>query len=172
MKPSIPVWAIPFLLVLLGITLLVGHLQAAQAAAVSSETLVVVVYILVRSRSRSSERPIANVLPLLPGHLLLLLAISLLREPGALGWFWAVLPPVSVAYDVVARSEARRARTSILAGLYGILWADVFYLLERVVVLGRGISGHGEIMAAVAFGATGVVFLATGVHRHRHAAKE
>jgi hypothetical protein len=59
-----------------------------------------------------------------------------------------------------------------LAGLYAILWLVVFFLLERLIVEGKGITGHGETVTAVAFAAIGVVFVVTGTLRHRRAVKE
>jgi uncharacterized membrane protein (DUF485 family) len=59
-----------------------------------------------------------------------------------------------------------------LTGLYAIIWLVVFFLLERLIAERKGLSGHAEIGAAVAFGAIGVVFVVTGIVRHRRAVKE
>jgi len=168
---AMPVWSLPFLILLLAMTLYFGNLTLVPAVVASLETLVAVVYILA-ARSRPTEKPVANVLPLLPAQMLLLFGISLLPHPGVLALVWAVIPAASLAYDGVTRTTAFRARTSILAGLYCILWADVIFLLERWIALGRGLTGSTSIAAAVAFGVLGGLFLITGIRRHRNAAKE
>ncbi|MEE8593285.1 MAG: hypothetical protein V3T03_04080, partial [Candidatus Bipolaricaulota bacterium] len=98
----------------------------------------------------------------------------LLDRPNTLAWLWTVVPLTTLAYDAVGRSEAfsPKVRMSISMILYGILWADLFFLLERAVVLHRQISGNGEIVIAAVFGLVGALFLSLGVYRHRIAAKE
>jgi hypothetical protein len=61
---------------------------------------------------------------------------------------------------------------SISMILYVILWADLFFLLERAVVLHRQLPGNREIMIAAAFGLAGALFLSMGIYRHWIAAKE
>ena len=170
-----PVWSIPLLLVLGAIVLFVGALPAVLNGVVLFETVAICGYLIVRSR-RTEEvpKPVANVLPLFPAHLLLLLAIARLPDPAFLGILWTLVPAVSLAYDVVTVNEpwGRRFRASILAGLYAILWADLFFLWERVIVLARGISGREAILVAAAFGVVGAGFLGLGIYRHWRASKE
>ncbi|MEA1871604.1 MAG: hypothetical protein U9N00_05370, partial [Candidatus Bipolaricaulota bacterium] len=73
-----------------------------------------------------------------------------------------------ILYDVVARwaGDWERARMSILAILYCIIWTALFILLERIIALGRGLQGREEIKLIVVFGVVGVVFLGLGVYRH------
>jgi hypothetical protein len=175
MKPSLPVWSIPFLLVLMGISAFVGHLPAAAMAVAGGETVVVCIYILLRTRTPPSDRrPVSNVVSLFPGHLLVLLIVALLENPGMLAWLWTLIPVVTIAYDWVARAPQlpMKVRMSISMILYGILWADLFFLLERAVVLHRQLQGSSEIMIAAAFGLVGALFLSMGVYRHWIAAKE
>ncbi len=166
-----PVWSLPFLVLLLVMVLYFGNLTLVPAVVASLETLVAVVYVLAM-RNRPTGKLVANVLPLLPAQMLLLFGISLLPQPGVLALAWTVIPAASLTYDGVARRAAFRVRTSILAGLYCILWADVIFLLERWIALGRGLTGSTSIAAAVAFGVVGGLFLFTGIRRHRNAAKE
>jgi hypothetical protein len=86
---------------------------------------------------------------------------------------WMAIPAVSVLYDAVSLGSGPAAsrRISILAVLYCIIWADLFALLERVVALGRGIHGAGEIKLIVVFGVLSVIFLSAGVYRHVYAIK-
>ncbi|MCK4570345.1 hypothetical protein KAT84_00200, partial [Candidatus Bipolaricaulota bacterium] len=111
---------------------------------------------------------------LFPGHLLVLVIIALLDQPDMLAWLWTLVPLATLAYDMVGRNAKLSSviRMSISMILYGILWADLFFLLERAVVLHRQISGNQEIMIAAAFGGVGALFLSLGVYRHRIAAKE
>jgi len=174
MKPVLPMWSAPLLLVVLAIVLLIGSLPVAVAVVAALETVAYTAYLLVRGRVvRDAPAPIANVLPLLPGHLLLLLAISLTSAADVLGWLWTVLPAASVAYDVVTVwMRDGIGRRSILATLYCIIWADLFVLLDRVVAARRAFTTTEEIIAAGAFGFVAILFLAVGIVRHVRAAKE
>jgi len=174
-KDSLPAWSYPLVLALLGITLAVGHLPTFLQIAISVETLLFIVYLIIRSRRKLAadnaieSHPVANLLPLLPGHLLLLFALSII--PGqntGLVALWMIIPAVSVLYDLVSLSEGQPVpkQVSILTVLYCIIWADLFALLERVVALGRDLHGASEIKLIVVFGVLAVVFLAAGVYRH------
>ena len=168
---AMPVWSLPFLLVLLAMVLLFGHLSLAPAIVVTAETIAAVVYAVV-VRRRPAVRVVANVFPLLPAHLLVLFGLSRLPQADGLAFAWAAIPAVSLAYDALTHRVDFPARTSILAGLYCILWADVFFLLDRWIAVGRGLTGRTDIAAAVVFGAVWILFLITGIRRHRNAAKE
>ena len=175
MRKQLPVWTIPFLLALVGITAFIGHLSAAVLIVIGVETLIVSAYLVILARGEPSGRqPTSNLLSLFPGHLLVLIMIAMLDQPNTLAWLWTLVPLTTLAYDAVGRSAAFSVvvRMSISMILYGILWADLFFLLERAVVLHRQISGNGEIMIAAAFGLVGALFISLGVYRHRIAAKE
>jgi len=168
-----PAWSYPLILALLGIVLAAGHFPPGFAAAIGVETVLFVLYLLYRShREATQDRAVARLLPLFPGHLLLLFALGLL--PGVWhGWIvlWLAVPAATVLYDVVAVRVRGRARASILTGLYVIIWAAVFILLERIIALGRGLQGHEETPVIGVIGGLGVVFLAIGVYRHLMASK-
>jgi len=172
MRTSLPVWTIPLLLALVGITAVAGNLGTVAMIFVSIETLGFCAYLIYRSRCAvDASRPVSNLIALFPGHLLLLLAISSLPSPDGLAALWAVVPPATVLYDVLAWKKPLRApvRASISAVLYAILWGVVFFLLERLVALTR--DWDERILIAV-FGLVGGVFLGLGLYRHRLAAKE
>ncbi|MGB2983177.1 MAG: hypothetical protein WBC63_04865 [Candidatus Bipolaricaulia bacterium] len=174
MRPPLPIWSIPFLLAIVGLILFLGNLSALLGAIVSLETVVFAAYLLWRSRrATESVGPVSNLLALFPGHLLLLLAVSLLERPNGLAALWAIVPAVSVAYDAVSLNGPRgRVRASILIGLYAILWAVLFTLLERVIAIKRGFGRGDEIIVAAAFGVFGILFISLGILRHWRAAKE
>lgn len=173
MTAPLPVWMLPFVLGLLGIALAFGRFSALAAGAAAASTLLAVAYAAIVSRARrEGRRPVANLLALVPGHLLLLFGLGLLPQPDGLGFVWAALPAGSVVYDWVGTRRPFRGRTSILAWLYAILWLVVFFLLERLIALGRGLSGRAEAVTAVACAAIGVAFVVTGTLRHRRSVKE
>ena len=175
MRPSLPIWSIPFLLALVGIAALVGNLSTNVLLAVGVETVIVSAYLILRSRiGTSGHQPSSNLLTLFPGHLLVLIIIALLDQPDTLAWLWTIIPLATLSYDAVGRSAALSSvvRMSISMILYGILWADLFFILERAVVLHRHVSGEQEIMIAAGFGVVGALFLSLGVYRHWIAAKE
>lgn len=174
-KDTLPVWSYPLVLALLGIVIAVGRLSTSLQIAVSVETLLFITYLVLRSRRNTTQtHALSNLLPLFPGHLLLLFALSIVpgQNTGLIG-LWMVIPAASVLYDLVSLRKGLvvSRRVSILAVLYCIIWADLFALLERVVALGRGIQGAGEIKLIVVFGVLAVVFLAAGVYRHVYAIK-
>ncbi len=173
MTAPLPVWTLPFVLVLLGVALVVGHFSPVVQAALGAATLCAVAYSSLALRLRRGDgRRVSNLLSLLPGHLLLLFGLGTLSHPDTFGVVWCVLPIGSVVYDWVSALGPFRGRTSILAGVYAIIWLAVFFLLERFIVVGKGIAGHAAIVTAVAFGAISVVFVVTGTMRHRRAVKE
>ena len=171
MKPSLPVWTIPLLLALLGIVLLVGNLGVVAKVIATVEALGYCGYLILRARSGDAPRPVSNLLALFPGHLLLLLAISSLEAPDGLAFVWAVVPPATILYDLISWRGILRApfRTSISAILYAIIWADLFFLVERLIALTRE---WDERIIIVVLGVVGCVFLGLGLYRHRLAAKE
>jgi hypothetical protein len=172
MKPTLPVWTIPLQLAILGIVLLIGQLGTVAKVVVSAEALAYCGYLIARARSRQdAPRPVSNLLALFPGHLLLLVALSSLEAPDGLAYVWAIVPPATVLYDLIAWRGLLRAtiRTSISAVLYAIIWADLFFLLERLIALTRD---WDETMIIVVLGLVGCVFLGLGLYRHRLAAKE
>jgi len=175
MKDTLPVWSYPLVLALLGIVIAVGHLPTSLQIAVSVETLLFIIYLAWRSRSDTSQSYAAsNLLPLFPGHLLLLFALSIVpgQNNGLIG-LWMVIPAASALYDFVSLRKGLVAsrRVSILTVLYCIIWADLFALIERIVALGRGIQGPGEIKLIAVFGVLALVFLGAGVYRHIYAIK-
>jgi hypothetical protein len=175
MRPSLPIWSIPFLLALVGIAALVGNLSTCLLLVVGVETILFAGYLILRSRTASSERqPSSNVLTLFPGHLLVLIIIALLDHPDPLAWLWTIIPLATIAYDAVGRNTSLSSvvQMSISMILYGILWADLFFVLERAVVFHRHLSGEREIMIAAGFGVAGALFISLGVYRHWIAAKE
>ena len=172
MKSTLPVWTIPLLLAILGIALLVGNFGLGAKALVSAETLAYCGYLIVRARrADDAPRPVSNLLALFPGHLLLLMAISSLAAPDRLAFVWAIVPPATVLYDLMAWKGLLRKpiRTSISAILYVIIWADLFFLLERLIALTRE---WDETIIIVVLSLVGSVFLGLGLYRHRLAAKE
>lgn len=171
--PSLPLWAIPGLLAVLALVWVVGRLSTGVAAIASLAAAVAIAYLpLSRRLRREKSGPPAGLLAMLPGHLLLLLALSWAPTSDGLALVWAALPVISVIYDVLWFRWRGRALASILGGLYAILWCVVLVLLERVIARSKGISGLEEAPVAVAFGVIAVVFVVTGVVRHRRAGKE
>jgi hypothetical protein len=175
MKTSVPAWTLPLTLALLGLVLALGGLAPLPNALAVAGTLGCVVYSFAVSRREAEGiKPPSNLLALVPGHLLLLFAISTLDAPDTLASLWAILPAVTIGYDALARQATTsvRRRVSILIGLYAILWADVIVLLERTIALKRGLTKGVEIPIAVALGLAGGLFIGLGVYRHWLIVKE
>jgi len=175
MKTANPILTVPLVLALVAIALVVGQFDVWVLLGVCVVSLAACAYLLVRARRGDGEMvPVSRLLPLLPGHVLILLGIGLLETPGLLPWLWMLVPLLTIGYDALSRGEASRTRKwmSILGFLYVILWADLFFLLERIIVLRRGMSGNEEIILATALALVGGVFLGLGTYRHWLAVKE
>jgi hypothetical protein len=173
MNSAPPAWSYPLILALLGIVLATGRFPTVLAVAIGVETAAFLGYLLYRSHREPAEaRTVARLLPLFPGHLLLLFALGTL--PGVwMGWIilWMVVPAATILYDLLGSRARGRARASILAGLYVMIWTAVFVLLERVIALGRGLQGREEIPVMAVVGGVALVFLVIGVYRHLLASK-
>ena len=169
---TLPAWSYPLVLGLVGIVLYVGNLPLGLKAGIGVESLLFLGYLIYRARQPAqASRPVAKLLPLFPGHLLLLFALSLLPNPQtALAIAWTVVPIATICYDSIARwsTPTQRLRMSLLVGLYCIIWADLFFLLERVIAFGKNVSGNVEIIVAAVFGLIGTAFIFVGVYRHWH----
>ena len=167
---TLPSWSYPLILGLVGIVLFIGGFSAALNAGIGVESVLFLGYVILRARrpAPTSQAP-AKLLPLFPGHLLLLFAIAVLPAPQTvLAAAWMVVPAATVFYDITGRWTTRRERlkVSILVGLYCIIWADLFFVLERVIALARNVSGNTEIIVAAVFGVVGTVFICIGTYRH------
>ena len=165
----LPIWSFPLILALLGLVLCVGKFPAIFQFGIGVESLLYLGYVLWRTRRPSfRSNAVARLLPLFPGHLLLLFAIGLVPGTSSeLTAAWMVIPAATVCYDVLTPWGRTRTRAwSILAGLYVIIWADLFYLLERVIALGRALERSAELSLAIVFGVLGAVFLSVGTYRH------
>jgi len=167
---TLPAWSYPLVLGLVGIVLAVGNLPLCLKAAIGVESVLYLGYIVFRARRPAPpSRAPARLLPLFPGHLLLLFAIGLLPEPQRiLAATWMIVPAATVLYDITGRwaIPKERLKLSLLVGLYCIIWADLFFVLERVIALARSISGNTEIMVAAIFGVVGAAFISVGAYRH------
>jgi len=167
---TLPTWSYPLVLGLVGIVLYVGNLPLGLKAGIGVESLLFLGYLVYRVRRPAQvSRPVAKLLPLFPGHLLLLFALSLLPNPQTtLAVAWMVVPVATISYDIVGQwpTQRERLRMSILVGLYCIIWADLFFLLERVIALGRNLSGNAEIIVVAVFGVVGIAFIFVGAYRH------
>ena len=164
MNRTFPPWSYPLLLALLGIVLFFGRLSSVWQGIIGGESLGFILYISVRKRRSAAP---ANLVSLFPGHLLLLFAIGVLSPPPTLLLgLWTLIPVATVIYDCVATFWRWPGRVSILSGVYCIIWADLFFLLERIIKLGRGLSSGGELVVIAVFVGIGVPFLGIGVYRH------
>ncbi|UCF09547.1 MAG: hypothetical protein JSW65_05650 [Candidatus Bipolaricaulota bacterium] len=170
-RPPFPPWSYPLLLALTGIVIFVGGLPVLVAGLVGAEVAVTLAYLVATRMRPPARKPVSNLVALLPGHLLVLLALTLVVDGGgSYGYLWLVLPVATLGYDAAFRWRLPgRLALSIPIILYAILWASLITLLERIVVLARGVGGQTEFAIAAVFGVAGVGFIALGVYRHWHA---
>ncbi len=167
MRRTVAPWSYPLILALLGVVLFFGHLSPAWRGIIGAESILFIGYLIARSRRSGEVRAPANLLPLFPGHLLLLFAIETFSPPPALlVGLWTVVPAASVVYDIIGASRFVPGRVSILSGVYCIIWADLFFLLEQIIKLGRELTLGEELVVGAVFVVVGIPFLGIGVYRH------
>jgi len=162
-------WSYPVILALLGMILWIGNISSGLKAGLTAETLLFLGYLMVFSHGKRTTSSGANLISMFPGHLLLLLVILLLPAFNIrLIFVWMVVPVATIGYDLIASRSpwSNGLNKSILAVLYCIIWADLFFLLERAVVLGRRLTDNKEIVAAAVFCVIGALFLSIGIYRH------
>ena len=166
MNRAVAPWTYPFILALLGVVLLFSHLTPMWRGIIGGESILFLIYLIARPRRPRSGAP-ANLLPLFPGHLLVLFAIGTAASPSPLLLgLWTLIPAASVVYDIVAASRVAVGKVSILSGVYCIIWADLFFLVERIIKSGRELTSGEELAVGAVFVGIGIPFLGIGVYRH------
>lgn len=170
-KETMPLqsWSYPLILALLGIVLWIGNISPSLKAGLAAETLLFLGYLMVFSRGKRTTSSGAKLISMFPAHLLLLLVILLLPSFSIrLIFAWMVVPVATIGYHFIASRSlfSDGASKSILSGLYCIIWADLFFLLERAIALGRGLTDNEEIVVMAVFCVIGAIFLSIGVYRH------
>ncbi len=173
------IWQIPFILALLGIVVLVGRfgpleLTMLQLVITTTATISNVVYSFFRSK-RGFNRLFSrdNLLGLLPGHLLLLLAVVAVPLTPAFVYLWILIPTLTIAYDLLANEFSVKIRIRILfvTIIYCIIWSVLFFLARQIIVAGR--RELNEVTVTVIIVAGGALFLAVAIYRHiRYEKKE
>ncbi len=166
-------WTYPLIAALLVIVLLVNSTPLLWSVLVTVGCLGWLGYAWWMDQKADRPKPLAGLITLLPGHLLLLFAI--LFTSGSDLWLmvvWLLVIPWTIVYDAVGRSASGwTGRTSISAGSYAIIWAALLFLLERVIVAGRGLEGSVAAVLAACFAVFGCGFIYVGIQRHRRAGR-
>ncbi|MBN1859811.1 hypothetical protein JW848_11505 [Candidatus Bipolaricaulota bacterium] len=164
-------WTYPLIVALAAIVLFVNSAPLVWSLFVGLGCLAWLVYAWRTNRRTDCPKPLAGLIALLPGHLLLLFAI--LFTAGADRWLmivWLLVIPWTIVYDAVGRSAyGWRGRTSISAGSYAIIWSALLFLLERAIVVGRELEGSAGAVIAACFAVFGCGFVFVGIQRHRRA---
>ncbi|MCI2425064.1 hypothetical protein LM599_03485 [Candidatus Acetothermia bacterium] len=171
-RAEMAIWQIPFILTLLGIVVLAGRFGPLELAAlplvlITTTTLANVGYSIFRSKrgfSRLFSR--GNLLGLLPGHLLLLLAIVAVPLPSGFVYLWILVPTLTIAYDLLANEFSIKMRIRILfvTITYCIIWSVLFLLARQIIIAGR--RELNEVMVTVLIVVGGALFLAVAIYRH------
>ena len=161
-------WTYPFLLSATGLILYVARWPAAAQAAIASTVAAYVVYAAATRRRPRARPAISELIALLPGHLMLLLAAGYVApETTFLVYLWLAVPVATIAYDATFRwAFPPRVAASISSGLYAIIWADLATLLERILARARGLSGRSEFLMAAVLAVVWAVFVGIGIYRH------
>lgn len=109
-----------------------------------------------------------NLLYLLPGHLALLLGLSVLVAGYRpyLWWAWLVLVLGTLAFDAVAHSGwSFAAQKRAVMVLYALVWADAFFLIQRLIALGGKLDGAGLQTLSAALAVFGVAYIGLALYR-------
>ena len=166
-------WTYPLIAALLAVVLLVNRVPLAWSLLVTAGSLCWLLYAWWSDRQTDGPKPLAGLITLLPGHLLLLFAVLFTAGADlALMIVWLLVIPWTIIYDAAGRSTyGWKGRTSISAGSYAIIWAALLFLLERVIVVGRGLEGSVAAVLAACFAVFGCGFIYVGIQRHRRAGR-
>ncbi|MGC9529862.1 MAG: hypothetical protein ACP5G2_04495 [Candidatus Bipolaricaulaceae bacterium] len=116
-------------------------------------------------RARGPGLPSRSPVRLLPGHALLFLALGVAGAEAGLG-AWLAVPPLTIALDAALRGRSR----SLAAGLYAILWLDLFAAVHQLVALGRSLEGFALGAWSAGWGALALGFVGVGTWRTLRAA--
>ncbi len=107
-----------------------------------------------------------NLLGLLPGHLLLLLAVVAIPLTPLWVYVWTLVPVLTITYDLLANEFSVKLRIRILFATitYCIIWSVIFSLVRQIIVAGR--RELNEVIATVLIVVGAALFLAVGIYRH------
>jgi len=107
-----------------------------------------------------------NLLYLLPGHVALLLGLGMVGGASALWWAWLALIAATVAFDWNAHGPLGfEAQRRVAMALYALIWADVLFLIERLVRLGGELEGGGALALTAGIALFGVAYIGLALYR-------
>lgn len=125
------------------------------------------VYLIHRERAGFRREFVkGNLLYLLPGHVALLFGVSVAGGAPALWWAWLALIAATVAFDRAAHSAlAFEAQKRVVMALYALIWADILFLIERLVRLGGKLEGGGALLLTAGVAVFGVAYIGLALYR-------
>jgi len=137
---------------------------------VGTAALVVVVVSYLGYRQRrgfSNEFVRGNLLYLFPGHMLLLLGLSLTHAFRSRWWWaWLALVVSSLMFDAVAhRPWPFGTRKRAAMALYVVVWGAIFYLFHELVYFGGRFQAAGLNTFSVMLTLFGLAYIGLAVYR-------
>lgn len=126
----------------------------------------IVVFSLLQLGGESSEDSF-TLYNLLPGHYLLLLALSLSVGPEWLLfslWGLAVLGTIAFDYFSENWGDVSRGKLTLMVS-YCIIWGVVFFLLQVLVQHGFDLSGSASLLGKIAIAGLGLFYVILGLYR-------
>jgi len=137
-------------------------------AATTACIAVIVYYLTYRERQGFKVEFVrGNLLYLMPGHVVLLFALSWIKQPViALWWVWVALVAGTIAFDVTAqRAWPFEARRRAIVLLYVLVWSAIFFLLHQLIALGGNLDEGGWWALSWGLGLFGLAYIGLAVYR-------
>lgn len=132
-------------------------------------SIAVIVYYLTYRERRGFQVEFVkgNLLYLMPGHVMLLFALTWINQPViALWWVWIALVAWTLAFDLAAHQgwpfPLKRATATLL---YVLVWAAMFFLLHELVRLGAKLDEAGRWALSWGLGLFGLAYIGLAVYR-------
>jgi len=147
------------------LVLALGSFSLAERVILGATILIFLGYKIVREqRGFRFELVKGNMLPLFPGHLLLLLGLTTMKSyTTELLGIWIAIVALTIGLDLFANLFGVE-RWALLAGIYCLIVGGVFYLIRELFVRSEKFSEQSAVISLV-IGIVGGLYLALAVYR-------
>ncbi|MBI1742529.1 hypothetical protein HYR54_05610 [Candidatus Acetothermia bacterium] len=147
------------------LVLALGSFSLAERVILGATILIFLSYRIFREqRGFRFELVKGNMLPLFPGHLLLLLGLATMKSyTTELLGIWIVIVVLTIGLDLLANLMGAE-RWALLAGTYCLIFGGVFYLIRELFVRSEKFSEQSAAIS-LGIGIGGGLYLALAVYR-------
>jgi dipeptide/tripeptide permease len=150
------------------LVLVIGAFSLGQRIILGTAVLVFLGYKIYREQQGFRFELVKNnLLSLFPGHLLLLLGLSTLKDfyadSSLLLGIWLAVLALTLGLDFLANALGGE-RWAVLTGLYCLIFGGIFYLIRELLVRSEKLPNQSELISLIV-GIVGAIYLALAVYR-------